>query len=175
MPGQHPPIVSSTVFDAVQQQLANRIARGSSGWKRELIKPTIDELELLGILYCGQCDRPMSTSVSIRGHIRYRYYRCRSHAGGRPPCRGVNIAAFKADRLVKTVLSELEEPESNHSGFTKFWRGLTDQQRKETLGDLIERISLSYWTKELTLQFKVELDSIISQRSPPEPIEKQDR
>jgi DNA invertase Pin-like site-specific DNA recombinase len=175
LPSQHPPIVSSTVFDAVQQQLANRIARGSSGWKRELIKPSNDELELLGILYCGQCDRPMSTSVSIRGHIRYRYYRCRSHAGGRPPCRGVNIAAFEADRLVKTVLSELEEPESNHSGFTMFWRGLTDQQRKETLGELIERISLSYSTKELTIQFKVELDSIITQRSPPEPIEKQGR
>lgn len=74
LPGQHLPIVSSTVFDAVQHQLAGRIARGSSGWKRELIKPSTDELELLGILYCGQCDRPMSTSVSIRGHIRYRYY-----------------------------------------------------------------------------------------------------
>lgn len=175
LPGQHLPIVTSTVFDAVQHQLAGRIARGSSGWKRELIKPSTDELELLGILYCGQCDRPMSTSVSIRGHIRYRYYRCRSHAGGRPPCRGVNIAAFEAGSLVKTVLAELEEPDSNHSGFTAFWRGLTDQQRKEMLGELIERISFSYSTKELTIQFKAELDLIISQRSPPEPKEEQDR
>lgn len=40
---------------------------------------------------------------------------------------------------------------------------------------MIERISFSYSTKELTIQFKAELDLIISQRSPPEPKEEQDR
>ncbi|WP_419195101.1 hypothetical protein [Novipirellula herctigrandis] len=44
-----------------------------------------------GTLICGHCDRPMSTSISQNGSIRYLCNRCRSTAGGRPPCAGVNV------------------------------------------------------------------------------------
>ncbi len=168
VPGEHVAIVSTSVFDTVQLQLASRIARGTSGWAREPIRPTSDELDLRGVLHCGQCSRPMSPSISIRGDIRYRYYRCRSHAGGRPPCPGVNIAAMEADSLVKQVLMEIEESDCSNSGFSTLWRGFTNQQRKERLSDLVDRVFFNFEAKELTIQFKTGIDSIIAQLLPAE-------
>jgi DNA invertase Pin-like site-specific DNA recombinase len=168
LPGEHVAIVSTSVFDTVQLQLASRIARGTSGWTREPISPSSDELDLRGVLHCGQCSRPMSPSISIRGDIRYRYYRCRSHAGGRPPCPGVNIAAMEADSLVKQVLMEIEESDCSNSGFSTLWRGFTNQQRKERLSDLVDRVFFNYAAKELTIQFKTGIDSIIAQLLPGE-------
>jgi hypothetical protein len=110
----------------------------------------------------------MSPSISIRGDIRYRYYRCRSHAGGRPPCPGVNIAAMEADSLVKQVLMEIEESDCSNSGFSTLWRGFTNQQRKERLSDLVDRVFFNYAAKELTIQFKTGIDSIIAQLLPGE-------
>jgi hypothetical protein len=47
----------------------------------------------------------MSPSFTCRGNIRYNYYRCRSTAGGRPPC-GINVPARIVHDLVLECLDE---------------------------------------------------------------------
>ena len=72
LPGEHPAIVNSEVFNAVQDQLMARrtldpkIRRPPRGRNPYNAK-------LLGLVICGSCNRPMSTSVSQRGSIRYLY------------------------------------------------------------------------------------------------------
>src|SRR5438105_12814910 len=46
------------------------------------------------------CDRPLSTHTIRNGSIIYRYYRCRSTAGGREPCKGVLVSAPEIESAV---------------------------------------------------------------------------
>jgi DNA invertase Pin-like site-specific DNA recombinase len=55
---------------------------------------------LRGILLCGKCDRPMSTHTVRFGPVVRCYYRCRSTAGGREPCKGVMISAGEVESAV---------------------------------------------------------------------------
>ena len=66
---------------------------------------------LRGKVVCTRCGRTMSTHGSHHRNFIYRYYRCRSHAGGRPPCKGSSISAFElekggADRLAEATSSD---------------------------------------------------------------------
>lgn len=163
LPGDHGPIVSQAVFDIVQNQLAQRRLRGNS--RRKSGPSRFDFFQLKGLLYCGQCLRPMSTSVSIRGSIRYRYFRCRSHAGGRPPCPGVNIGWYDIHRLISSVLLEADDLELIASKFPEYWGGLDETTRLHRLVDLVERILFHFHVGELTIQFKDDLASIIDKLS----------
>ena len=55
---------------------------------------------VLGVLSCGRCGRLMSTHTVRRGPVIRRYYRCRSTAGGRGPCKGVMIDAHEIETAV---------------------------------------------------------------------------
>ncbi len=55
---------------------------------------------LLGLACCGACGRPLNTHTIRRGSIVYRYYRCRSTAGGREPCKGVLVGAHELESAV---------------------------------------------------------------------------
>jgi len=52
---------------------------------------------VLGVLSCGRCGRLMSTHTVRRGPVIRRYYRCRSTAGGREPCKGVMVDAHEIE------------------------------------------------------------------------------
>jgi DNA invertase Pin-like site-specific DNA recombinase len=93
LPGAHQAIVSVTVFNEVQNLLASR--RTSETKPRKKTDPSSRVHSFLtGKLICGQCNRPMSTSISHRGPVRYIYYRCRSDSGGKPRCPGVNVGVY---------------------------------------------------------------------------------
>jgi DNA invertase Pin-like site-specific DNA recombinase len=163
LPGSHKPIVTQAEFEAVQNQLALRLVRGKS---RQRVSPSSNSSNIFpleGLLFCGGCLRPMSTSVSIRGNIGYLYYRCRSYAGGRPPCRGVNMSAYEFQQLVASVLLETDHPDLSSSGFRGYWKSLSEVQQKQQLMNLVERVILNFDANELTIQFKDGLDAIISQ------------
>ena len=55
---------------------------------------------VLGVLSCGRCGRLMSTHTVRTGPVIRRYYRCRSTAGGREPCKGVMVAAHEIETAV---------------------------------------------------------------------------
>jgi len=79
--GCHHGLVERSVYHAVQNLLTFRRSRTPGRTTPPLPWP------LLGLVSCGRCGRPMSTHTIRRGSVIYRYYRCRSTAAGREPCK----------------------------------------------------------------------------------------
>lgn len=101
-------------------------------------------VHLRGLLICGQCDRPMSTIVSQRGPISYIYYRCRSTAGGRNSCPGVNVGAYELERFVCGVLADVDDVESLIPiELRRHWSGLDELEQSHHLCDVIHRVVYS--------------------------------
>jgi len=100
--GRHQPIVSIELWDRARERVE---ARRTTSRRRRKIAPF---WPLRGKIICPKCGRTMSTHETHSGNRIYRHYRCRSHAGGRPPCKG---SAFPAYELEKGVAEMLAEPE----------------------------------------------------------------
>ncbi len=116
--GEHPPLVSSEVFERVQQSLANRsTGRGGRCTRRP-------EYLLTGLLRCQPCDAAMTSSVGRgRNGKGYRYYRCCKEANEGTACpTGLLVAdevesavvarvreAAKKGDLQREILAELDE------------------------------------------------------------------
>lgn len=151
LPGEHEAIVTVSTFDAVQDQLIRRRTRVSHHGERQP-SDTRSFANLLGKLFCGQCNRPMSTSVSHRGPIRYLYYRCRSHAGGRPPCTGVNISVYELEQHVGRVLADVDDADSElPMELREDWNQLDERQRQLGLPQVIQRVIFDQATGEITI------------------------
>ena len=128
-PGAHQPIVDLQTFEAVQK-LIN--ARTLSHAKRGA--PTrawaLDKL-----LYCGECGRPMGKNFGKRGPLRYPYYQCRSHTGGRKPCAGVSIFAYDLERATCDAIGQAKEFSDLHNT----WNTLTTDDQIAALPRVVER------------------------------------
>jgi len=101
--GSHDAIVPQEIFDAAQTQLSGRRTSSSPG-------RTPVRFPLRGKILCPRCGRPLSTytlTKPVGAHARkaLRYYRCRSTAGGRRPCRGVSYPAWELERFVRDQLA----------------------------------------------------------------------
>jgi site-specific DNA recombinase len=101
--GSHDAIVPQELFDAAQAQLAGR--RTSSSTSRAAVR-----FPLRGKILCPRCGRPLSTytltkPLGARAKKTLRYYRCRSTAGGRRPCRGVSYPAWELEQFVREQLA----------------------------------------------------------------------
>jgi hypothetical protein len=94
--GLHEALVKPELFDAAAEQLRSRQTR-PPGRKYEI------QWALKGIVVCAACGRGMSPHTVRYRNIIYRYYRCRSTAGGRPPC-GYQIAVFMLESSVQGAL-----------------------------------------------------------------------
>jgi site-specific DNA recombinase len=94
--GCHPAVIDRDLYHKVQNLIVGRRTAlpgrrgGSSGivWI------------VLGVLSCGRCGRLMSTHTVRRGPVIRCYYRCRSTAGGREPCKGVMVDAHEIETAV---------------------------------------------------------------------------
>lgn len=151
LPGEHEAIVSVRTFDAVQDELIRRRTRVSKRGERQL-SDTRSFANLLGKLVCGQCNRPMSTSISHRGPIRYLYYRCRSHAGGRPPCTGVNIGVYELEQYVGRVLADIDDADSELPiELREHFNELDERQRQLGLAQVIHRVVFDQESGEITI------------------------
>lgn len=96
--GKHDPIVTNDVFAAVAAQLEARRTR-TPGKRYKIDWP------LKGHITCAICDRPMSPHTIRYRNVLYRYYRCRSTAGGRAPC-GHQVSAQAIETSVEVNVSE---------------------------------------------------------------------
>jgi hypothetical protein len=170
--GTHESIISVELFEHVRENIAGR--RVSTTPR---VSPKFD-WPLRGIVVCGQCTRTMSTSVIHHCHIRYRHYRCRSHAGGRPPCKGVAISAHKIEQLVVRELSALNPERFRNSSrreevrdFRSLWDTLTEQERIDNLQVAVERVRFDphRGKVQLTLRGGVvgAIAGVITNRQPP--------
>src|SRR6056297_2271532 len=135
LPGEHVPIVKQDVFERAQQHIVERRTRKPG--RRE----NPHEFLLRGILVCGLCERPMSSSYSHHRNIRYLYYRCRSQAGGRPPCANVSVKRYDIEQF---VIDTMGESESDDPGFTEglreVWQSLDQHERRRLLPQLLTRV-----------------------------------
>ncbi len=152
MTGEHQPIVSMKEFDTVRQNLKSRQTckpkRNSPARTRNPFR-----CNLLGLLICASCNRPMSTSVSHRGPFRYNYYRCRSNAQGRPPCPGVNVSVYQLERYVCKRLGDVDDSSSAIPlEFRKRWKELDNMQQRRNLPDVICRIEFDYHGGSITIE-----------------------
>jgi site-specific DNA recombinase len=95
--GKHDPIVASDVFAAAAAQLEARRTR-TPGKRYEIAWP------LKGRIICAVCGRPMSPHTIRYRNVLYRYYRCRSTAGGRVPC-GHQVSAHAIETAVEGKVS----------------------------------------------------------------------
>jgi len=94
--GHHEPIVGHDVFAAAAAQLHSRRTR-APGRRYQIAWP------LKGRIQCAACARPMSPHTIRHGACVYRYYRCRSTAGGQPPC-GRQVSAHAIEIAVQQNL-----------------------------------------------------------------------
>jgi len=94
--GHHEPIVGPDLFAAAEAQLQSRRTR-APGRRFEIAWP------LKGRIQCAACGRPMSPHTIRHGNCVYRYYRCRSTAGGRPPC-GRQVSAHAIEIAIQQNL-----------------------------------------------------------------------
>ena len=82
----------------------------------------------------------MSPGTTSHGNIRYCYFRCRSNAGGRPPCDSVSLPGGQAYRMVihmldgigSQVAANVEERE-----FAIAWSELNDYEKQQILPDIV--------------------------------------
>jgi len=155
-PGAHEPIVDQELFDKVHSIIASR-RTSSLGGRTSSVGWT-----LRGLLRCGQCGRPMSPSISGHKNIHYRYYRCRSDAGGKPPCRGVSVPAYEIERYVSGLLARPETwgPSDAANGeqdqgreFAVAWSTLDERVRQRLLPDVLREVVFDAARGTITVSF----------------------
>lgn len=106
----HEALVDQETADRVDLAIGSRRTTRSRARQR-LLPYSDDPYMLRGILYCGGCERPMTTSsskaVSLkRPNAHPRYYRCRGTAA-QPACKPpVQVAAAKIEQDVLDLLRD---------------------------------------------------------------------
>lgn len=140
LPGQHNRIVTQNLFDQVQAAIAARRSRKPSRSTPNISWP------LRGLLKCGRCSRKMSPSISGYRVFRYLYYRCRSTAGGRPPCVGVCLPAGEIERFVLARINEENweelspEQEQELKRFYEIWQNLDERTQTKHLAEVVQEV-----------------------------------
>lgn len=88
----------------------------------------------------------MSPTSSRYGPRRYGYYRCRSYAGGRPPCRGVRASVREVTSYVHQALSDAPTSDcsefAERQAFFEAWSALSPSAQHDLLPKVVERIEL---------------------------------
>ena len=169
-PGIHESIVDPILFDQVQEIIASRRTRTPG-------RETRIQFPLRGILRCGQCGRLMSPSISGYRNFCYRYYRCRSEAGGKPPCKSVSLPALEIEDFVIETIRKQEIWEALASDnetspdvvreLVDGWPKLTYRTRSTILPNLVQDVI--YHAKKSTVTVHFDPDAIIEylRASPP--------
>jgi len=179
-PGTQPAIIDPQVFDAVQKILDAR--RPATATPRASIP-----FPLRGKVVCPRCRRRLCTYTvthrrSPKASIGYRYYRCRSTAGGRAPCRGVQYPAWKLEAAVRETLgraetwrvlrtvragepapstgppaSEAEAPAPDPEALRRVWSALDILTQNRLAAQMIDRVEVRWRNSEVRITFKQEI------------------
>ncbi|MBX3433302.1 MAG: recombinase zinc beta ribbon domain-containing protein [Pirellulales bacterium] len=138
-PGSHAPIVAQELFEQAAAQIASRRhACSPRDPANRIVFP------LRGKLICGLCGRAMSPTVSHYGNRRYRYYRCRSHAGGKSPCIGSTVPAEEIERSASDLIADVDgagdlDNLAERQSLAEAWTTLPDQVRRRQIAQIVER------------------------------------
>jgi len=169
-PGCHDPIVDTGMFEAAQKQLDDRRTVSKS-------PRTPIEFPLRGKLVCPKCRRRLCTYTVTRRHgmttIGYRYYRCRSTAGGRAPCRGVQYPAGEVEQAARDSLADPQSWQTMIDAgadvqsapadlIAMVWSGLDTPSQNGLLAQIIASIEFARSNSEMRMSFTDNLRAAIS-------------
>jgi site-specific DNA recombinase len=98
-PGEHEAIVEAGRWEDINADL--RLARRGPN----SVLRTNQVALLNGILYCGNCDRPMVPTYTSKGARRYRYYVC--HVAREKGCAACPTKAIAARVIEDSVITQL--------------------------------------------------------------------
>ncbi len=132
--GCHEGLITKDVYDKVQELLAARRTRKPGRAKPQIPWP------LRGLVSCGTCGRLLSPHTIRQGPIIYRYYRCRSTAGGREPCKGVLVNA-----------PDIESAVLQAAGVEQ--TGLTSKEEEAALRSAIRQVIFKADTGQIQIEF----------------------
>ncbi|QNN23299.1 recombinase family protein [Planctomycetales bacterium ZRK34] len=160
-PGAHPPIVDQRTFKAVQRQLTNRRPRRRGpGSGRDLFP-------LRRKIVCPGCGRLLTTyrinrNTGGRTAIVYRYYTCRSTAGGRPKCKGIRYNAGPFEEAVRSMFKDCavwnqllgdDATDTTIKHAMTVWSTLIPRWQDDWIRNAIERIEIDEPASELAITF----------------------
>jgi hypothetical protein len=105
----------------------------------------------------------MSPSRSGHGHLVYCYYRCRSNAGGRPPCISVSVPAGEIEQYVLDTLAapdllqmknvEDKVADEARQALTHIWSATTEYERYRLLPKLVQEVVLNVKRGTISVTF----------------------
>jgi len=147
-PGHHEAIVSQETFDMARAQIESRRIKKKPRGGKEI------EWPLRGKTLCPRCRRIMSTHT-IHGKDRiYRHYRCRSHAGGRPPCKGSSLPAYDIENTVAELLAKpaLDRKHPLDQCFRMIWEALDSHTRFRLLPRVLKQVAFDPKSSNLTIE-----------------------
>lgn len=169
--GRHEALIERELIDEVREIIASR--RTSSRKKQS----TTIEWPLRGILRCGKCSRPLSPSISGYKQLRYRYYRCRSDAGGQPACKSVSLPALEIETLVITTIGELNSSESpaglddesakQYEQLAAIWQQLSLNEQRKLIPQLVQEVVFDSEQSTISVTLDTEAVEGFLQATPP--------
>lgn len=156
--GNHQAIISDRTFFQANQHITSRRSEKKPADRSRF-------WALRGKIECPECGRIMSTHTTNKNNRRYRHYRCRSHAGGRPPCKGsafpaIEIEQIVIDQLCCQPLGIVTNPSivEVFSQFQKIWPGLGGYGHAHLLPTVIKQVNFS--PDESTLRIQLNIDAV---------------
>jgi DNA invertase Pin-like site-specific DNA recombinase len=158
--GSHAAIVTEEVFRAAQAALDRR-RTVPTRCRQRLAFP------LRGKIICPKCKRRLNTYVITRrvGHttVGYRYYRCRSNAGGRLPCSSVSYPAWEVEQFVRgqlgdeatwaRLLRSSGQRRADAGACSTIWQSLDSVEQDRLLPDLVESVEFRRKNTEMRITF----------------------
>lgn len=154
--GNHEAIVPPEQFDQVRQQVIARRKRRPT--KRN---PSSERFSLRGLLHCEKCDRVMTPNTSRCGNKVYRWYQCRSHAGGCLPCPGVSVRAWDMEEFVAAQIAGSSLSPKAARTFGEKWQAMTISRRAALLKVLVIKIDYHHDSRDVGIQLNDEgLDKV---------------
>jgi DNA invertase Pin-like site-specific DNA recombinase len=169
-PGAHEPIIDQMLFDRVRENVASRRTSSRDRTASPIAWP------LRGLLRCSQCGRLLSPSNSGYKNFRYRYYRCRSDAGGTPACLGVSLPAHEIETFVMRAVGDAEFHQSLQGAdgqltdliqnFARIWQRLSPQIQEQALPRLVCEVVYDPKRSTITVNFDADAVGEFSRAAP---------
>jgi site-specific DNA recombinase len=172
--GCHDAIVDQDTFDAVQDHLD---ARRTTTSKRE--RAHRDNFTFRQKIVCPRCGRFLTTYQVTKqrfgARIAHSYYSCRSTAGGRPRCKGVQYKAWDIDEAVLDMLDVVDiwrnllGPAVSDDDIRKAmqaWKALLWSWQRDWLSNAVERIEINEAASTLSVTFKADAGAAFLPENP---------
>ena len=139
LPGQHEAIVDHAMFEQARSVIASRRSRKAAYAPARFLFP------LRKLLKCGRCHRAMTPCMNQRKYFRDYFYRCRSRAGGKPPCRNVSLRAFEIEHFICSMFEQSEEEHESSANtpleaIRSAWRELNMRTQTNLLATIIKEV-----------------------------------